>query len=84
MAEGLGALGVEHDVLADGLRILGGPIGGGTVDSRGDHRVAMSFAISSLRAAAPIEILDVANVGTSFPGFAALARGVGLGVEERP
>jgi 3-phosphoshikimate 1-carboxyvinyltransferase len=82
MARGLGDLGVRHEVLPDGLRVEGGRIGGGVVDSRGDHRVAMSFAIASLRASAPIEILDVANVATSFPGFAALGRSVGLRIEE--
>jgi len=84
MASGLAALGVRHEVLPDGLRIEGGAFGGGVVDSRGDHRVAMSFAVASLRASAPIEIRDVANVATSFPGFAALARSVGLAIEERP
>jgi 3-phosphoshikimate 1-carboxyvinyltransferase len=83
MARGLAALGVRCEVLPDGLRIEGGGLGGGVVDSGGDHRVAMSFAIASLRASAPIEILDVANVATSFPGFAALGRSVGLGIEER-
>jgi 3-phosphoshikimate 1-carboxyvinyltransferase len=82
MAAGLAALGVTNEVLADGLRIRGGPVGAGTVDSRGDHRIAMAFAVASLRAAGPIEILDTANVATSFPGFAALARSVGLAVEE--
>jgi len=84
MARGLDAVGVRNEVLPDGLRIEGGPIGGGTVDSHGDHRVAMSFAIASLRAAAPIEIRDVANVATSFPGFADLARSAGLMLHERP
>ena len=82
MARGLDALGVRHEVLKDGLRIEGGRIGGGTIDSRGDHRVAMSFAVASLKAEAPIEILDVANVATSFPGFAPLANAVGLKIEE--
>jgi len=44
--------------------------------------VAMSFAIASLRASAPIRIRDVANVATSFPGFAGLARGIGLNIAE--
>ena len=83
MARGLDALGVRNEVLADGLRIEGGPIGGGVIESAGDHRVAMAFAVASLRASAPIEIRDTANVATSFPGFAALARSVGLEVEER-
>ena len=84
MARGLDAVGVRNEVLPDGLRIEGGPLGGGVVDSHGDHRVAMSFAIASLRAAAPIEIRDVANVATSFPGFADLARAAGLKLRERP
>ncbi len=84
MARGFEALGVAHEVLPDGMRIEGGrPFRGGTVDSRGDHRIAMAFAVASLRAVAPIEILDVANVATSFPGFASLANSVGLAVEER-
>jgi 5-enolpyruvylshikimate-3-phosphate synthase len=84
MARGLDAVGVRNEVLPDGLRIEGGPIGGGAVDSHGDHRIAMSFAIASLRAAAPIEIRDVANVATSFPGFVGLARSAGLKLHERP
>jgi len=83
MARGLDALGVRNEVLPDGLRIEGGRIGGGTIDSRGDHRVAMAFAVASLRAERPIEILDTANVATSFPGFAGLANSVGLRIEER-
>jgi 3-phosphoshikimate 1-carboxyvinyltransferase len=84
MARGFEALGVEHEVLPDGMRIRGGrPFGGGTIDSRGDHRIAMSFAVASLRATAPIEILDVANVATSFPGFDRLANEVGLRIETR-
>ncbi|MDQ1310722.1 MAG: 3-phosphoshikimate 1-carboxyvinyltransferase [Pseudomonadota bacterium] len=83
MARGLDALGVPNEVRADGLSIEGGPFGGGVVESHGDHRVAMSFTVASLRASAPIEIRDVANVGTSFPGFATTARAVGLRLTER-
>jgi 3-phosphoshikimate 1-carboxyvinyltransferase len=86
MSGGLAALGVRHEVLPDGMRIHGVPGGaaftGGEVDSHGDHRVAMSFGIASLRAAAPILIRDVANVATSFPGFVDLARSVGLDLSE--
>ena len=38
----------------------------------------MAFAIASLKASAPIRILDVANVATSFPGFVELAQGIGI------
>ena len=84
MARGLAALGIENEVLPDGLRIVGGRIRGGLVESAGDHRIAMSFAMAGLAAAGPIEIRDVANVATSFPGFGPLARSVGLALEERP
>jgi cyclohexadieny/prephenate dehydrogenase / 3-phosphoshikimate 1-carboxyvinyltransferase len=82
MAQGLTALGVENQLLADGLWLRGTHhFGGGTIDSHGDHRIAMAFAIASLKARAPIEILDVANVATSFPGFVTLARTAGLQIE---
>jgi len=82
MARGLTALGVGVEKRLDGLRIHGGRIGGGKVDSRGDHRIAMSFAVLGARAQAPVEIDDVGNVATSFPGFTALARSAGLRFEE--
>jgi 3-phosphoshikimate 1-carboxyvinyltransferase len=86
MSAGLTALGVAHTALPDGMQITGRGQGsaftGGRVDSCGDHRIAMSFAIASLRAAGVIEIRDVANVATSFPGFVALARSVGLSISE--
>jgi 3-phosphoshikimate 1-carboxyvinyltransferase len=83
MARGLDAVGVRCEVLPDGLRIEGSPIRGGTVESHGDHRVAMAFAVASLRAGGPILVRDVENVATSFPGFAPLARAVGLRVAEQ-
>jgi 3-phosphoshikimate 1-carboxyvinyltransferase len=78
MAVGLKACGVMIDELPDGAMIRGGPISGGSVDSHGDHRIAMSFAIAGLVATAPITIGDCANVATSFPGFIELANGVGF------
>ncbi|GAB6196265.1 3-phosphoshikimate 1-carboxyvinyltransferase [Lysobacter xanthus] len=80
MARGLRALGVRIDEQPDGAVIDGGPVVGGFVDSRGDHRIAMSFAILGQRASAPVEIDDVANVATSFPGFDALAREAGAAI----
>jgi len=86
MAEGLKAMGVDCEVLPDGMRIrprsAEAAFSGGTIDSHGDHRIAMSFAVASLRAAAPIRIRDVANVATSFPGFVKTANAVGLNVTE--
>jgi 3-phosphoshikimate 1-carboxyvinyltransferase len=83
MTDGLTALGVAAEPTPDGLVIRGGALAGGTVDSRGDHRVAMSFAMAALRADGPIAIRDCANVNTSFPGFVALARTAGLTIQEQ-
>ncbi len=80
MADGLIALGVDAKPTPDGIVIQGGSIGGGSVDSHGDHRIAMSFAMAALRATGDISIDDCANVNTSFPGFVELAASVGLKV----
>ncbi|MDG9758580.1 bifunctional prephenate dehydrogenase/3-phosphoshikimate 1-carboxyvinyltransferase [Pseudomonas sediminis] len=80
MADGLVALGVKAEPTPDGIIIEGGAIGGGEVWAHGDHRIAMSFSVASLRASAPIRIHDCANVATSFPNFLALAAEVGINV----
>ncbi len=82
MADGLLALGVKVEPTPDGIIIDGGTIGGGEVHSHGDHRIAMSFSVASLRATAPIRIHDCANVATSFPNFLGLAAQVGIRVAE--
>lgn len=82
MIAGLRALGVRVEELADGARIQGGRLAGGTVESHGDHRVAMAFAVAASRATGPVRILDTANVATSYPGFAQQAREIGLKVQD--
>jgi 3-phosphoshikimate 1-carboxyvinyltransferase len=76
----LRALGIRVDEAPDGATIHGGRFSGGRIDSRGDHRIAMSFVVAGQLASAPVEILDCANVATSFPGFIDLATASGLGV----
>lgn len=82
MAAGLTTLGIEVEEYPDGIRISGGTIHGGRVESVGDHRIAMSFAIAGLVATGPIEIMHCENVATSFPGFVALSKQAGLVIEE--
>lgn len=82
MAAGLTALGADVEVLPDGMRVRGGELSGGRVESHGDHRIAMAFAVASVRATGAIEIADVANVATSFPGFVATANRAGLDLSE--
>ena len=82
MASGLRALGIEVHETPDGARIHGGRLSGGTIESHGDHRVAMAFAVAAQLADGEVRIGDIANVATSFPGFDRLARQVGFGLRD--
>jgi 3-phosphoshikimate 1-carboxyvinyltransferase len=82
MAAGLRRLGIPVEETPDGASITGGRLAGGEVDSAGDHRIAMSFAVAGAVAAGPVRIGDCANVATSFPGFVDLARAIGMAVAE--
>ncbi|HEU4992021.1 MAG TPA: 3-phosphoshikimate 1-carboxyvinyltransferase [Luteimonas sp.] len=89
MADGLRRLGILVEETPDGAVIEGGRLradttGGGeiAIDSRGDHRIAMAFAVAAQLAGGPVRIHDVANVATSFPGFDALARAAGFGLAD--
>ncbi|MCY3770227.1 MAG: 3-phosphoshikimate 1-carboxyvinyltransferase [Gammaproteobacteria bacterium] len=78
IVRGLRALGVEVMETHDGMVIQGGGLSGGRVDSFGDHRIAMAFAIAGAAASGPVEIRDCSNVATSFPGFPQLAAQIGV------
>ena len=69
MATGLRKLGVELQEYPDGIDIKGGRITGGHVESAGDHRCAMSFAVLGLVASTRILIEDAEFIATSYPGF---------------
>jgi 3-phosphoshikimate 1-carboxyvinyltransferase len=80
MADGLQILGVDAQPTEDGMVINGSSIGSGTVESHGDHRIAMAFSIAGLRASGAITINNCANVNTSFPEFKQLALHLGLAI----
>ncbi|GAA6134322.1 bifunctional prephenate dehydrogenase/3-phosphoshikimate 1-carboxyvinyltransferase [Oceaniserpentilla sp. 4NH20-0058] len=84
MVDGLQVLGVDIKGTEDGAVIEGfgakGAFGGGEIVTHHDHRIAMSFAVASLRASKPIKILDCANVATSFPSFIELSQSSGMNV----
>ncbi len=72
---------VEID--GDDLIVYGGnarPPGGGLVETHMDHRLAMSALVLGCAAAAPVGVDDAAFIDTSFPGFAALMRGLGADI----
>ncbi|MGB2102159.1 MAG: bifunctional prephenate dehydrogenase/3-phosphoshikimate 1-carboxyvinyltransferase [Porticoccaceae bacterium] len=81
MADGLVTLGIDAVATEDGIRIQGGEIGSGEVESFDDHRIAMAFSIAGLRASGPITIKEANNVATSFPNFISLARQVGINIK---
>ncbi|MBI1732474.1 MAG: 3-phosphoshikimate 1-carboxyvinyltransferase [Gammaproteobacteria bacterium] len=82
MAAGLAALGIGTRETPDGMSVAGGNPRGGAVDSAGDHRIAMAFAVAGCRAAGDVTVHDCANVNTSFPGFAACLRAAGGTITE--
>jgi 3-phosphoshikimate 1-carboxyvinyltransferase len=82
MARGLERLGVNVRETPDGIVIRGGPIAGGEIDSHGDHRIAMAFAMAGPRAQGAITVHDCKNVATSFPGFVELAARAGLQITQ--
>lgn len=82
MADGLKILGVQAKPTADGIVIQGGDgFDSGVVESHGDHRIAMSFAMAGLRASGNITIRNCSNVNTSFPDFVVLAHKAGLSIK---
>jgi 3-phosphoshikimate 1-carboxyvinyltransferase len=83
IAEGLAACGVTAEVDGDTLTVhgTGGEIpGGGTVATRLDHRIAMSFLVLGLAAERPITIDDGGPIATSFPEFEALMAALGANI----
>ena len=84
MSDGLSSLGIENEVLEDGIRIKGGEFQKQTsiIKSHHDHRISMSFSVASVRSNFEIDIEGVDNVKTSFPNFVDLANQVGMNLIE--
>ena len=79
---GLKALGIKVEEREDGMVIEGGSFSGGEVDSFGDHRIAMSFAIAGAVANSQVVVKNCNCVDTSFPEFAEIAKNCGIKVSE--
>ena len=84
LARGIRELGGEAEVQGDALVVAGGGLAGGTTDARGDHRLAMAFAVGALAARAPCTVTGMEWAEVSFPGFVWTLRrlGVEIGVAE--
>jgi 3-phosphoshikimate 1-carboxyvinyltransferase len=72
LAENLRKMGATVEERPDGLKVAGrssGKLRGAEIEPRGDHRIAMAFAIAGLAAEGPTTIRDAESVGVSFPSF---------------
>lgn len=82
VADGLLALGVEVCVHDDGMEVEGGVISGGIVNSHGDHRIAMAFAIAGAISSGDVIVEGTEMVATSFPNFVSLSQSIGINMQE--
>jgi 3-phosphoshikimate 1-carboxyvinyltransferase len=70
LVAGLRALGADTEELPDGFAVRGGAaLHGGECDARGDHRLAMTFAVAGLVASGPVRVIGLGFAADSFPGF---------------
>jgi 3-phosphoshikimate 1-carboxyvinyltransferase len=70
VVEGLRGLGAEIEAAPDGFAVRGGGgLRGGTIDARGDHRLAMMGAVAGLASSEGVEVLGMDVAGVSYPGF---------------
>jgi len=84
-ADGLKSIGVTCVEGEDFLRVTGTPggkgIGGGTVATHLDHRIAMAFLVLGFAAEKPVTVDDRAMIATSFPEFMELMASLGAEIE---
>jgi 3-phosphoshikimate 1-carboxyvinyltransferase len=68
---GLRALGADIEETEDGFAVRGdgSPLPGGTIDSRGDHRLAMLGAVAGIASTGGVEVLNMDAAAVSYPGF---------------
>ncbi len=77
VVEGLRGLGAEIEATDDGFVVTGtGGLRGGTIDSHGDHRLAMLGAIAGLASQQGVEVQGFEAAGVSYPGFETDLRGL--------
>jgi 3-phosphoshikimate 1-carboxyvinyltransferase len=86
MAGVLRAFGVTCDETEDGMDIDGrdAPLEPADVDSRGDHRIAMTATVLALVARGPCRVRDAGCIATSYPKFVATLRGLGARIDVEP
>jgi 3-phosphoshikimate 1-carboxyvinyltransferase len=81
VADGIRGLGGTAETDGDDLIVGGGGLSGGRAGARGDHRLAMAFAVAALTASSPCEIEGIESAAVSFPGFLPMLGGLGATFE---
>lgn len=84
LARGIVALGGHAGAEHEDLVVAGVGLRGGTADARGDHRLAMAFAVGGLAASAPTTVEGIEAADVSFPGFTRTLERLGASVETAP
>ena len=84
VVQGLATLGIDAVEYPDGMDVTGGTFGSGSIESFGDHRIAMAFAVAGCISEGSVEIRDAGNIRTSFPNFLSLANSIGMNISEFP
>lgn len=79
--DGLRAMGARVDEMGDSFRVHGGELRGATIDSRGDHRIAMAFSVAALRTKEATVIDGAEWAAVSLPGFHERLARLGAAVE---
>jgi 3-phosphoshikimate 1-carboxyvinyltransferase len=71
VVEGLRGLGADIEATDDGFVVRGdgSPLHGGTIDSKGDHRMAMLGAVAGLASVEGVEVVGMEAAGISYPAF---------------
>ena len=86
ISDGLLKIKIDHELFDDGIKINGSDKDIDDlveIDSHGDHRIAMSFLIASLRSKNGIYVKDCKNIFTSFPTFLSIMNKLGLSINEQ-
>ena len=84
VVQGLATLGIDTVEYPDGMDVTGGTFGSGSIESFGDHRIAMAFAVAGCISEGSVGIRDAGNIRTSFPNFLSLANSIGMNISELP
>ena len=82
MAKMMERFNISIDEFNDGMDIHGGIIEGNTINSFGDHRIAMTAIIASLVSDGDIAVEDCQNIDTSFPTFITISNNMGMDIQK--